>query len=158
MPQTTISNHKFDKILFHFIVMICSTFKALKAGAGESVETSKSKINILKVSDLTNPSPSLLGSLQSHFSKTQEGALPDYTDCSVVLAGQQWRVCYQLVCYDPKALFTFFGLINTKCKSHHECTSVWKGSPALQLLLTTHGVSIALTAAHSLVQGQCALC
>lgn len=158
MPQTTISNHKFDKILFHFIVMICSTFKALKAGAGESVETSKSKINILKVSDLTNPSPSLLGSLQSHFSKTQEGALPDYTDCSVVLAGQQWRVCYQLVCYDPKALFTFFGLINTKCKSHHECTSVWKGYPALQLLLTTHGVSIALTAAHSLVQGQCALC
>lgn len=89
MPQTTISNHKFDKILFHFIVMICSTFKALKAGAGESVETSKSKINILKVSNLTNPSPSLLGSLQSHFSKTQEGALPDYTDCSVVLAGQQ---------------------------------------------------------------------
>lgn len=158
MPQTTISNHKFYKILFHFIVMICSTFKALKAGAGESVETSKSKINILKVSNLTNPSPSLLGSLQSHFSKTQEGALPDYTDCSVVLAGQQWRVCYQLVCYDPKALFTFFGLINTKCKSHHECTSVWKGYPALQLLLTTHGVSIALTAAHSLVQGQCALC
>lgn len=158
MPQTTISNHKFDKILFHFIVMICSTFKALKAGAGESVETSKSKINILKVSNLTNPSPSLLGSLQSHFSKTQEGALPDYTDCSVVLAGQQWRVCYQLVCYDPKALFTFFGLINTKCKSHHECTSVWKGYPALQLLLTTHGVSIALAAAHSLVQGQCASC
>lgn len=158
MPQTTISNHKFYKILFHFIVMICSTFKALKAGAGESVETSKSKINILKVSNLTNPSPSLLGSLQSHFSKTQEGVLPDYTDCSVVLAGQQWRVCYQLVCYDPKALFTFFGLINTKCKSHHECTSVWKGYPALQLLLTTHGVSIALAAAHSLVQGQCALC
>lgn len=157
MPQTTISNHKFDKILFHFIVMICSTFKALKAGAGESVETSKSKINILKVSNLTNPSPSLLGSLQSHFSKTQEGVLPDYTDCSVVLAGQQWRVLSASVLWSKGSLH-FFGHINTKCKSHHECTSVWKGYPALQLLLTTHGVSIALTAAHSLVQGQCALC
>ena len=124
--------------------MICSTFEALKAGAGESAETSKSKINILKVSNWTNPSPSLLASHQSHFSKTQESALPDYTDCAVVLAGQRWRVLPASLLWSTGSP-DVFGLINTTFNSHQKV-------PLSEKVTRLYSYSLLLTVCPLLLQ------
>ena len=77
---------------------------------GHVGETSKSWI--LKVFNGINPNASLQSSLQSHCPKTQERALPDYTDCLVALTGQLGDVCERLLCHVPHS---FLCLIYT-CK------------------------------------------